>query len=203
VRRTLRAVGRRWRLVAITMVGAAVLAVAGTVLTPPIYTATGQAFVAVSEPETRPPYELATGSQFILKRMTSYSSLADTSRVLDPVISSLELDETTESLRRDVFPQAQVNTSVIDVSVQNEDPELAARIADATLAELAEAVQELDNDTTHVTVADATAVPTAPSNKSTLRNGALAGAGGLVVGVVIAVLLGLRDERRRARGAPG
>lgn len=175
------------------------MAVAGAMfalLTPPAYTATTEGLFAVTKPDTRPPYALANGSQYILDRMTGYAQLARTTPVLAPVVDNLHLQETPLTLSGRVTSKSLADKAVLEVNVEYDDPAVAAHIADATLAQLGEAVSRIENGNIKVTAVGPAVVPQA-SSQFTLIVFALVGA---VAGFVVAVLLAVGLEFVRQRG---
>ena len=142
LRDVLRAVRRLWFVVVLSLIAVSVLAAVLAVRTEPRYATTARGVVSVTDPETRPPSVLASSSQYILARLTSYARLAASSRVLDPVAAELGLDRAGHDLRREVTAQNEVETAFIDVTVEERDPALAARIAEATVRQLAATVTE-------------------------------------------------------------
>ena len=196
------AVWNRGLLVALAAVAAAALAVALTLAAPPRYTATARGFVSVSSPEERSPNVLTSSSMFILARMTSYSELATSKAVLDSVIEKHSLPETPQRLRARMAVTALVNTAFVEVRVTDEDPRAAARLADATVESLGEAVADLENDTIAVSLSDPGVAPSQPSNRNLALRATVAGGAGLVAAIAAAIGLGfLRGRRAHATAA--
>jgi capsular polysaccharide biosynthesis protein len=98
-----------------------------------------------------------------------------------------------------VSSRSVVNTAIIEVSVEYNDPVVAARIADATMRQLGATIEDFENGTVHVALAGPAAVPSAPSNRRFAVNVALAAAAGLGMGMGIAVVLGAMNDRRGRR----
>jgi succinoglycan biosynthesis transport protein ExoP len=200
VRQAARTVRQRWWIVVLGVVVVAVAAGGWTLASPRVYTTSAQALVSISSPQSKPAYMLASGSQYILDRMTSYAQLGETPRVLGPVASSLRLDESATALQAQVTSLNRVDTASIDVTAEYGDPETAARIADAVARRLGDTIQELENNTVKVSIAGHAPIPSAPSNHKLARTAVLGGAGGLVLGLAIALLIPARPERRTAVG---
>jgi capsular polysaccharide biosynthesis protein len=119
--------------------------------------------------------------------------------VLAPVASSLQLDETGVTLRARVTSLSRFDTAFIAVTAEYNDPATAARIADAVARRLGDTIQDLENNTVKVTVAGPAPIPAAPSNHRFLTSAVLGGAGGLVLGLALALLLPALPRRREQR----
>jgi capsular polysaccharide biosynthesis protein len=191
----LRAIRHRW--LAVALITAAMAAVAGVLalFNPPTYTATAEGLLSVTSPETRPPYALANGSQYILDRMTSYAQLGKTTPVLAPVVDDLRLQETPLTLSGRVTSKSLADRAVLDVSVQYNDPVVAAHIADATLVQVGKAISRIENGNVKVTAVGPAAVPREPSKLTLLINVVVGALAGLVIGVFVAAGLEYVQQR--------
>ncbi|OBI74857.1 YveK family protein [Mycobacterium sp. E740] len=197
----LRAIRSGWLIVAILSAILAGLASVLTALTTPTYTATTQGLVSVGNAQSRPTYSLTNGSQYIVTRMTSYSQLGVTTPVLEPVVEQFRLPLTAAALREHVVSENIVNNALLEVKVEYDDPVLAARIADATLAQLAKTVENLEHGNVTVTAVGPALVPTAPGNRNIAVNTAVGAAAGLILGSFIAVAAARIRSRRATRWA--
>ena len=195
--RLLDAVRRSWLLVVLSALVFLGIAVALTALPAPQYGATARGFVSVSAPEKRSPNVLTSGSQYIQARMTSYAQLGTSNPVVEPVISSLKLSESPQALRRRLSASAVVETAFIEIEVTDPDPAQAMVIADALVIQLGRTIEDLENGTVRVALSDPATPPARPSNRQFIRTGAVAAAGGLVVGMGLAVLVSSVRVRRR------
>jgi len=191
LRRVTAALRRWWFVIALLTVGAGVAAGVATSSQTPMFTATAQGMVSISEPGSRPPYALASGAQYILDRMTSYAQLGVTTPVLTPVVDELGLQETPLSLSGRVLSHSVVGKAVLEVEVTYNDPETAATIADAILAQMSKSISTLENGSVQLIPLGDTAPPAQSSNQAVVINTAVAAGGGLVLGCFIAVGLDL------------
>lgn len=193
------AIRRRWLIVAV--ITATVAAVAGILAlsSAPTYTATAEGLVSVTSPQTRPPYALANGSQYILDRMTSYAQLAQTTPVLAPVVSDLHLEETPLTLGGRVTSQSLADKAVLKVSVNYSDPVVAAHVADATMAQLGQAVSRIENGRVKVTALGPAAVPAVSSKFGLIVKGGVGAVAGFVLGIFVAVGLEVFSQREGSR----
>jgi capsular polysaccharide biosynthesis protein len=201
IRWTVGAIRRHWLVVAIAAVGLGAMAGVLTYLTTPEYSATARGVVSVTWPDSRPTAALTSGSLYIQARLTSYARLATTSTVLDSVTAELRPAGTGRSLRDEVSARNEVDTAFLDVTVQDQNPAVAARAADAVLAKLRTTIGELESGAVQLAATGPAAVPTVPSNRHITKNVGLAAVGGAVLGMVLAVLIQLVAERRAARSA--
>lgn len=197
------ALRRWWAAILLSTWAAAAAAGVLTGTQEPVYTATAQGIVSVGNPADRPPYVLSSGAQYILDRMTSYANLGVTTPVLAPVVDDLGLDETPESLSGHISSESVVGKAFVEVAVTYDDPRSAAAIADSVLAEMSDAVWELERGNVQLVPTGAAAPPTGPSNRKIVINAVVAGAGGLVLGCFVAVGLAAMPSRTRTRGAEG
>lgn len=187
-------------IVATTLIGIAVAA--GYSLTrTPMYEASSRVFVSTQAGGT--VSELQQGGTFALQRVGTYVQLVDTPIVLNPVISELGLSGTADQLAARVTSASPLNSFLIDITVQDADPVVAANLANAIAASLTTAVEDLetrdDQQQSPVKlsrVKDALPSTTAVSPNVTI-NLAVGGAIGLALGLVFAVTRALLDNRVR------
>lgn len=191
----LHAIRRGWLMVA--LITAAMTGVAGilALFSPPAYKATAEGLLSVTSPETRPPYSLANGSQYILDRMTSYAQLGRTTPVLTPVVNNLHLQETPVTLSGRVTSQSLADKAVLKVSVEYNDPVVAAHIADATLAQVGQTISRIENGNIKVTAVGPAAVPGKSSKLYLTMYSAVGAVAGLVIGLFVAVGLEVISRR--------
>jgi capsular exopolysaccharide synthesis family protein len=132
--------------------------------------------------------------------MKSYTQLVNSPLVLQPVIDELGLDETLGSLASRTDATSPLDTVLIITSVEDDDPERAASIANAVGARLATVIEDLESprrgespvDVTTVRPATPPAGPVSPRPRLNLALGLLLG---LSAGVVTALTRELLDNR--------
>lgn len=195
------ALRKRWWLV----VGLALLLAVGgftnAKMTTPMYESTASSYVTLSQAGS--VSELVQGSTYTQDLMQSFALLATTPTVLDPVIEDLELDITSTRLGRTLTVTVPLNSFVIEIRATSADAEEAAAVANGVAEELATAVQRLSPNTTDggatvrlETVAPAV-VPNWPYQPNTRLEVMIWGAGGVVLGVLAALVWALTDTRVR------
>ena len=193
---------RRWRVWAAGLLLGLLCAVGASATAQTLYTATSTSFVTVAEQaDSAGQGEIFQGSQFAVQRVKSYAPLAKSPDVLQPVMDDLDLKVTVRQLARTVSVTSAPETVLLDVSVDNPDPELAARIADAVAVQLGIVIEDLETayegslSNVRVSLARPADTPVHPSSPRILLNLALGAAAGLAVGLVGAVLRHHLDTR--------
>lgn len=87
---------------------------------------------------------LATGSSFSQQRVKSYAQIINSPMTLKPVISKLKLGLTPEKLSSQISAVAPLDTVLITLSVKAENPDLAAKIANAVAEEFGKVAENLE-----------------------------------------------------------
>jgi len=126
------------------------------------------------------------------KLVPTYSVLAKSKRVLSQVLSNLNITDVEESsLKNNVSVTSESNTDVIRISVTNENPTYAAKIANEIAKVFAEEVARTYN-INNVHVVDEAEVESSPSNinhKKTVLMFTMLGIGIAIMYVIIINLL--------------
>ncbi|WP_223586967.1 polysaccharide biosynthesis tyrosine autokinase [Microbacterium sp. OVT16B] len=198
----IRILRKSWPAIVIaTLLGLA--AAAGYSLTrTPMYESQSVVFVQSQAGST--VTELQQGSSFAQSRITTYVSLVREPVVMNPVITQLGLDTSADDLAENVKSSSPLNSTLIQITVQDPDPVMAADIANALGASLAAAVERIDTPAgqdqsaiklTRVRDAAAAYAPVSPNIPLNLALGLLVG---LAIGIGIAVLRSVLDNRVRS-----
>lgn len=166
----------------------------------PRYTAEAQLIVTVTSGATTG--ELAQGSNYSQQQARNYAAVATREIVLRPVIEELGLDTDVTDLRQVVKASVPLNTSIVSVKVDQEDPQTAARIANAVARSLAAAASQLaprvddvkGSPVKLVVIEQATppVVASSPNKPMFLLSGLLIGLLAALLVLVIRELLGAR-----------
>lgn len=199
----IRILRKSWLLIVLlVLVGVAASATYSIVQTPQ-YRASSMVFVSTSS-DNGSVAELQQGSTFTVQRVKTYSELAVTPIVLDPVIKSLDLESSAGSLANVVSVSAALGSTVIEISVGDTDPVRAAEIANGIAESLTEVVQSIEAPDgegaispvklTMVKIAEVPSVPVSPRVPLNIALGALVG---LALGIGFAVLREVLDTRIR------
>jgi succinoglycan biosynthesis transport protein ExoP len=202
IRDYLRILRKRWIIiVAMTLLGVAAAA-AVTIITTPKYEASTLVYIQVQSSGS--VGELAQGSSFIQSQVKSFAEVARTPSVLDPVIKSLDLTETSGELAESVAASAPLDTVNIEITVMRDSPAEAASIANAVTASFRQVVSDITQTTgaasesqVSVSVLREAVVPNRPISPSTPRNLALGTLFGLTIGLALAIVRELLDTRIR------
>ncbi|MCD5343527.1 polysaccharide biosynthesis tyrosine autokinase [Arthrobacter sp. AK04] len=197
----LRVLRRNWiLLVSVTLAGL-LFAAAVSIFVKPTYKSDTQLFVAIQNSGS--VSELQQGNTFSQARVQSYVKTVRTPVVLQPAIQNLGLDVTADQLAEKVTATTDLNTVLINISVEDNSPVQAAAIAQAIANSLVTAVDTLERpkagESSPVSLsiirpATAPPSPASPNMRLNLSIGLLLG---LLVGVTAAVLRTTIDSRIR------
>ncbi|WP_441407687.1 polysaccharide biosynthesis tyrosine autokinase [Arthrobacter sp. 2MCAF15] len=173
----------------------------GSVLTKPTYRAETQLFVAIQSSGS--VQELQQGNTFSQARVQSYVKTVASPIVLQPVIDNLGLPTTAEELSGRVKANTDLNTVLINISVEDTSPAQAAATAQAVADSLVKVVDTLEKPKTGGTSpvslsitkpAKAPSTPSAPNTRINLLVGLVLG---LAAGVGASILRTSLDNRIR------
>lgn len=169
-------------------------------LLPPVYEAQVSLLVRPSQPLSSDQTVQALTSDQISH---TYARLMTEPPLLEQVITDLHLNTTTDALDKQITVVPEVNTTILDVKVQNHDPALARDIANTLIADFLQEIKQIEateNATptvqSHdnlVIVAPATK-PTRPVFPNVPLNVVVALLAGLLLGLGIAFLLDYMDQ---------
>ena len=183
----LRIARKYWRsfvaIVLLTVIGAGL----SSLLSKPTYTATTSIVLSVVS-VANTAGELNASSTYAQNEVKSLALVATAPIVLQPVIDSLGLDTTPETLAKNVTATVPTSTAVIDLAVVNGDPAQAARIANALGEQIIAAVKQLSPPSANggqivvATIIRPAVAPTNPTTPKTVQNIEL----GLLIGLVLA-----------------
>ena len=201
----LRILYANWVLILGTTLLGVAAAAAFSYLATPAYEAESRAYVSVRT-ETQASGDLLQGSNFAQQNMTTFAELATTESVLSPVIEELELDRTEAELAEEVIVTAPADSTLLNITVRDEDPELAAEIANEVGAQLKTLVEEElesrdgeeDESPVQINTVQSASAPSDPVTPRIAVNILLGLLLGFVVGVGIAVLRHVLDTRIRS-----
>ncbi|TXK16209.1 polysaccharide biosynthesis tyrosine autokinase [Microbacterium wangchenii] len=187
-------------IVATTLIGISVAA--GYSLTrTPMYEASSRVFVSTQAGGS--VAELQQGGSFALQRVGTYVQLAESPLVLNPVIAELDLEGTADSLAEQISASSPLNSFLIDISVEDADPVMAADLANAIAASLTTAVESIEmRDEQAASPVQLSRVkdalpPTKAVSPNVPLNLALGALVGLAAGLGIAVLRAVLDTKVR------
>lgn len=192
---------KRWVSVVLCTLLSVGAAIAVSLAMTPQYTASTQLFVSVQGGASTS--DLLQGSNFTRQQVTSYTQLATSPLVLGPVIDEMGMGVRTEELAARMSADSPLNTSLIDISVTDENAVIAAATADRIAQQFKDVISELetpadgDSSAVKVSIVRPAAAPTAPSSPNLKLNVALGLLVGLAIGVGQAILREVLDTRVR------
>ena len=196
---------RRWRVA----IAVPLLVIAGAIAfllnTSPIYQASATLFVSTRVSPGDLNQQLLQGGNFTAERVKSYTSIATSPTVLQPVIDRLSLDESSADLARNVVAEVPIDTVVINISVTALQAEDASRIANAVAEQLAVVIEDIERPAgimaspVKATLITPAASPTNPIFPRVVLTLFVATIGGLLLGVGFALIWERLDTRVRNR----
>lgn len=205
----LRVIADRWIVIAAAALIGLLGAVAYVKTTPKTYTADAQLFVAptsTSAVEAKSPTSVYSASQYVLQRIPSYTQLAGSEQVLQPVIRSLGLNDTVSQLGAKVTVTNPTASVILDVAAKDRRPKMTAAIANAVADRLATTIETLERadsaapSPVSVTLTQEASVPTVASSPKRNLDLAFGLVLGLALGLGIAVLLSQLDDTVKDAG---
>lgn len=128
-----------------------------------------------------------------LRLAKTYGEIAKSRTVEENVIKQLNLPLTPEQLDNKITVNPVTDTEVLEISVQDHDPVLAAQIANANAQKFSEAVIEIKKIDS-VSIVDTAVAPAAPIKPQKTRNVLIAFAAGLIASLGLAFLLEFLDN---------
>lgn len=199
LRKVLRATGKQWIAVALcTLVGLGI-ALAYNATATKIYASTARSFVAMTA-ESASDGSALQSAQFAAQRVKSYSQIASSPDVLQPVIEELGLKSSPEAVARQITVANPPNTVLLDLTASDTNPDRAARIANATSLQLARVINKIEAPAgsksapvkvSLISPATASATPASPRSLMNLLLGLLFGLG---LGIAYALLRDAMDR---------
>lgn len=187
LRNYLRVLHRNWTIIVAAMLAGLLIAGTASVLIKPTFTAETQLFVAIQGSGS--VTELQQGNTFSQARVQSYVKTALTPAVLQPAIDALGIDTTPGELASKVKSSTDLNTVLINISVNDNSPGQAAALAQAIAESLIKVVDALERPKTggtspvRLSVITPATAPSSPSAPNTRLN--------LIVGIILGTMIGL------------
>ncbi|QFK72936.1 capsular biosynthesis protein [Pradoshia sp. D12] len=184
---------RAWFIIMITVLAVLISGVTSFFILTPIYQSSTQLLVNQAKgEETAYNYnEVQTNLQLI----ETYNVIMKSPAILDKVIEKLNLDLSAGELTNKITVASEQNSQVVNVSVTDEDPHMAAKIANTTAEIFKEEIVDIMNVDNVSILAKATVSENAsPIKPQPLLNIAIAMVVGLMIGVGIAFLMDYLDN---------
>lgn len=183
---------KRWLMIlSITMVSVIVAVVVSFFLLSPVYESSSTLLVSYKQnQDTVMTYNDLTMSQ---KLVNTYSEIIKSRSISEEVLKKLDLDLTPDQLSEKISVSKVNDTEIIRVKVQDEDPAVAALIAN-TVSEAfkkeVKSIMTVDN----VSTIDTAVAPENPVKPNKMMNVAIAGVLGVMVSVGLVFVLEFLDR---------
>ena len=126
------------------------------------------------------------------KLVGTYSELVRSNKIIRNVISNLALNIDENELKNCVSVTAVANTEIIKIAVKNQDPVIAAKVANEIAKVFIQNVKEFYG-MENVHVVDQAEVPNGPANINHKRDVIIFGLIGFVIAVLYALIINLLD----------
>jgi len=201
-----RALRRRWIVLAASVLLALIAAALVTARTSPQYAVSTTLIVSApgDSGNTQSAYQALLLSQ---QRVKSYAALMRSRGVTAGVAKSLNNGLTAEDVQNRITAEAVPDTVLLRATVRDRSPALAMEIANTLGTEFSHYVDKLEQPPTaahsvvKITVADDADLPTTPVSPRPIRNLGLGLVLGLIVGAIAAVLQEIMDTSVRSAQA--
>ena len=133
--------------------------------------------------------DLQTGSQLT----KDYAELVKSRPVLEQVIAVLNLDIEPEDLAENITVETPIDTRILSISVESDNPKEAKEIADTLRETVSSEIKEIMHAESVDTIEDGN-LPKEPSSPSLKKNMVLGGALGVFLALAILIFIFLRDD---------
>lgn len=198
----LRVFARLWWIIALSVIAGAAFPSVIEKLSTPTYTAASSVLISATTTATSTSSDAYTGTLLALQRIPSYANIARGSALTEDVVTKLNLDLSPGELADRIRVVVPKDTTVLAISVDDEDPARAERISTAMAARVVATVDGLERVRGRGQPLLRASVVGGPARATrsvlpTWRTYALGAAGGLVVGLGLVLLIRRFDRRLR------
>ncbi len=188
---------RRWKLIVLCAVAGAICAFSFTeIFIAPTYQSGGLLYVSNTQLKSQQAEISAQQQQAAYNLVVTYSEILKSETFTTIVAEDLGGAVTPAEVENMVTYEAVGETELMQVSVISTDPTIAYEVARSVIANAPGFLTGIAGG--EVTEIDNAKEPTAPIGPSTMKNTAIGVLGGLVIGVMLAVLLHILDTRVRS-----
>ncbi|TFV96980.1 polysaccharide biosynthesis tyrosine autokinase [Orlajensenia leifsoniae] len=199
-KQTIRVIRRQWIPVVVTILAGILAAIAYVAVAPAQYTTQTKLLL---EPTggTGTAQELVAGNNLLVQQVGTFTQLASTPVVLQPVIDELGLDTTADKLADKVSVASVGLSALIAIEATADTPEGAVDLGNAVAASLSDQIESSGSSTSpaaiSVSVVQEPVAPASPSSPNTILAILIGLFGGLAVAFIIVVLAELLNTRVR------
>ncbi|MBU5333622.1 polysaccharide biosynthesis tyrosine autokinase [Anaerocolumna aminovalerica] len=181
---------KMWFILLWGILSAAAAIFISKVLITPVYTSSTKLYIINRQnKDTITSSDLQTGSQLT----QDYKILVLSRPVTEQVLSKLNLDMTHEELVSNITVKVPENTRILEISVQNPNPETAKQLADSIAEESAErmvSILEMEK----VNIVEEGDIPSFPTSPSIIKNAILGSLAGAFISTFIIILIHIIDD---------
>lgn len=187
----------RWRVIVcvLAVVVGAVMAI--TLTMTPVYESTARVFVSNSAEVTDVSDQIAA-AQYAQQKVYSYAAVASSAKMASAVIQDLGLTDSPETVARKITTSVGYGTVIVTINVDDQDPHVAKRIADAVVGNYNDVLDSLDSREGKapitVSLLEYPSLPNKPIKPDRGLNFIAALAAGLLLGVAAAALRDVIDD---------
>ncbi|MEU3455143.1 polysaccharide biosynthesis tyrosine autokinase [Micromonospora sp. NPDC006766] len=196
----LRLIRRHWWIVLITVMVALGTAALITVRTPAQYQASVTFFVTTPSQGVSDAY---AGGLFLQQRVKSYADLLTSDRLAQSVVAASPLGLTADQVRGHVSTSTETGTVLLRATFTDTDQPRALKTTETLSAKFVELVQKVEtppdgrSPLIKIEVVSGPRVTASPVSPQPVRNLAVGGLVGLLLGAGLSVLRGVADVRMR------
>ena len=122
------------------------------------------------------------------KLIATYKEIIKSRNILEKVIAKLNLEYTTNELAKNINVQQVSTSSMIRITVSDNDPELAQKIANTIGEEFSSEIESLYK-ISHLGMVDPALIPSVASNQSNLKEMVMINGGAVALSLMIVFLL--------------
>lgn len=125
--------------------------------------------------------------------ISTYSSIAKSSSILQKTIQNLNLDIPVSNLEKNVEAKQIDNTQFLKISVKNESPERAKNIANELAEVFTEQIKEIYN-LQNISIVDKAETEENPCNINHMKDMIIFGFAGIVLSIIIVMIIYMFDD---------
>lgn len=125
--------------------------------------------------------------------ISTYSSIAKSSSILQKTIQNLNLDIPVSKLEQNVEAKQIDNTQFLEISVKNESPERAKNIANELAEVFTEQIKEIYN-LQNISIVDKAETEEKPCNINHMKDMIIFGFAGIVLSIIIVMIIYMFDD---------
>ncbi|MCI8759660.1 MAG: hypothetical protein HFJ34_00790 [Clostridia bacterium] len=165
-----------------------------TKFTTPMYSSSTTLVLASSEDTKANANTTITATDITInsKLVSTYSELVKSKNILREVINNLGIQMDEEILRKHVKVSSVKNTELIEITVEDENPLIAAKIANEIAKVFTDKVKEIYN-ISNVQIVDEAEIASTPSNINPVKNMILFAGMGIVVAIIYVIIANMLD----------